>query len=102
MGRGGGEVAAAAHDHQPDSSTCRRYISDTVGGFIFMGTNFSGLNYNDKLMGTRFRCHNIFLHNLYQKSLFCGYWNLCIRLVSMKITKIGTLQKLSHSKKFVL
>ena len=28
MGRGGGEVAAAAHDHQPDSSTRRRYISD--------------------------------------------------------------------------
>ena len=42
-------------------------ISHTVDGFIFVGTNFRGLNENDTLAGFKIRGHSIFLHNSYTK-----------------------------------
>ena len=70
-------------------------ISTTMDGFIFVGTNFCGLNENDTLLGFKIRGYSIFLHNLYRKLLIRGYWNSWIG-PSTKTTKIGTPQKLSH------
>ena len=69
--------------------------SYTVDGFIFVGTNFRGLNENDTFVGFKIRGHSIFLHNSYIKSLNRWYWNSWIE-PSTKTTKIGTPRKLSH------
>ena len=63
-------------------STC-----NTVNGFIFVGSNFCGLNKIDTFVGFKICGHSIFLHNS-----FPGYWNSRIG----PSTKIGTPQKLSH------
>ena len=47
----------------------------TVDGFIFVGTNFRGLNKNDTFVGFRIRGHSIFSHNSYRKLPFRGYFN---------------------------
>ena len=70
-------------------------------GFIFVGTNFRGLKKNDAFVGFKICGPNIFLHNSYRKSLFCGFSNLWIE-PSTKTTKIGTPQKLSHSQYIIL
>ena len=72
-------------------------ISNTVDGFIFVGTNFRGLslNKNHTFMRFEIRGQGIFLHSSYRKSLFRGYWNSWIR-PSTKTTKTGTPRKLSH------
>ena len=70
-------------------------IRYTVDGFIFVGTNFYGLNKNHTFLGFKIRVHSIFLHNSKRKMLFRGYWNSWIR-PSTKTTKICTPQKLSH------
>ena len=44
----------------------------TVDGFIFVGTNFRGLNKIDTFVGFKIRGHNIFIHNPYRKSLIRG------------------------------
>ena len=67
----------------------------TVDGFIFVGSNFRGLNENDTFMGFKICGNSIFLHNSYRKSLIRGYWNSWISL-STKTKKIGTQRKLSH------
>ena len=36
---------------------------NTVDGFIFVGTNFRGLNKNDIFVGFKIRGHSIFFHN---------------------------------------
>ena len=41
----------------------------TVDGFIFVGTNFRGLNKNDTFVGFEIRGFSIFLHNSYRKLL---------------------------------
>ena len=48
---------------------------NTVDGFIFVGTNFHGLNKNDTFVGFEIRGHSIFVHNSYQKIPFRWYWN---------------------------
>ena len=72
-----------------------RTVGTTVDGFIFVGTNFRGLNKNYTFVGFKIRGHGIFLHSSYRKSLFRGYWNSWIE-PSTKTTKIGTPRKLSH------
>ena len=67
----------------------------TVDGFIFVGTNFRGLNENDTFVGFKIRDHSIFLHFSYRKSLIRWYWNSWIA-PSTKTTKIGTPRKLRH------
>ena len=66
-------------------------VKDTVhtyfGSFIFVGTNFRGLNKNHTFQGLKICVHSIFLYNSYRKSLFHGYKNLWIR-PSMKTTKL--------------
>ena len=62
--------------------------SGTVDGFIFVGTNFRGLNENDTFVGFRIRGHSIFLHNSYRKSLICGYWNFVDRDPPQKPRKL--------------
>ena len=37
----------------------------TVDGFIFVGTNFRGLNKNDTFVGLKIRGHSILFHNSY-------------------------------------
>ena len=64
-------------------------------GFIFVGTNFRGLNKIDNFVGFKICGFSIFIHNLYRKLPFHGYWNSWIR-PSMKTTKIGTPRNLSH------
>ena len=71
------------------------WLRNTVDGFIFVGTNFRGLNENDTFVGFKIRGHSIFPHNSYRKSLIRGYWNSLIG-PSTKTTKIGTPRKLSH------
>ena len=44
-----------------------------MDGFIFVGTNFRGLNKNDTFVGFRIRGNSIFFHKLYRKSHFRGY-----------------------------
>ena len=66
-----------------------------MDGFIFVGTNFRGLNKNDIFVGFKFRGHSIFFHNSYRKLPFRGYWNSWIG-PSTKTTKIGTPRNLSH------
>ena len=66
-----------------------------VDGFIFVGTNFCGLNKIDNFVGFKIRGFSIFIHNLYRKLPFHGYCNSWIR-PSMKTTKIGTPRNLSH------
>ena len=46
---------------------------DTVDGFIFVGTNFRGLNRNDIFVRIKIRGYYIFLHKSYRKSLFRWY-----------------------------
>ena len=64
-------------DHTPNF--CRNLVifryQNSVNGFIFVGTNFHGLNKNHTLVGFKIRCHRVLLHNSYIKSLFRGYWN---------------------------
>ena len=64
-------------------------LSNTVDGFILMGTNFCELNENDTFVGFKIRGHGIFLHNSYRKSLIRGYCSSWIG-PSTKTTKIGT------------
>ena len=71
-----------------------------MDGFIFVGTNFRGLNEKDTFVGFNIRGHTIFLHNSYIKSLIRWYWNSWIE-PSTKTTKIGTPRKLSHPQYFV-
>ena len=73
----------------------------TVDGFIFVGTNFRGLNKNDTFVGFKIRGHSIFVHNSYRKVPFRGYWNSWIG-PSKKTTKIGTPQNLSHPQYVIL
>ena len=68
---------------------------NTVDGFIFVGTNFHGLNKNHTFVGFKICGHSIFLQNSYRKFLFRGYLISWIR-PSTKTTKIGTPRKLSH------
>ena len=68
---------------------------NTVGGFIFVGTNFCGLNEDDTFVGFKIRGHSIFLHNSYRKLLIRGYWNSWMGPFT-KTTKIGTPRNLSH------
>ena len=42
-------------------------LSATVDGFIFMDTNFRGLNKNDTFVGFKIRGNCIFFHNSYRK-----------------------------------
>ena len=70
-------------------------IKHTVDGFIFVGTNFRGLNKNDTFVGFKIRGHSIFFRNSYGKLPFRGYWNSWIRS-STKTMKIVTLRNLSH------
>ena len=70
-------------------------ISSTVDGFIFVGTNFRGLNKNDTFVGFKIRGHSVFFHNSYKKLPFRGFWNSWIG-PSTKTTKIGTPRNLSH------
>ena len=67
----------------------------TLDGFIFMGTNFRGLNKNDTFMGFKIRGHSVFFHNSYKKLPFREFWNSWIG-PSTKNTKIGTPRNLSH------
>ena len=46
-----------------------------MDGFIFVGTNFRGLNENDTFVGFKICGHRIFLHNSYRKSLIRGHWH---------------------------
>ena len=39
----------------------------TVDGFIFVGTNFRGMNKTDTFLGIKIRGHSIFFHNMIQK-----------------------------------
>ena len=48
---------------------------NTVDGFIFVGTNFRGLNKNCIFVGIKIRGYYIFLHKSYRKSLFRWFWN---------------------------
>ena len=43
------------------------YFSSTVDAFIFMGTNFRGLNENDTFVGFKIRGHSIFPSYVIQK-----------------------------------
>ena len=70
-------------------------ISSTVDGFIFVGTNFRGLNKNDTFVGFKIRGHSVFFHNSYKKLPFRGFWNSWIG-PSTKTMKIGTPRNLSH------
>ena len=80
----------------PRGEFCVYYlISITVDGFIFVDTNFHGLNENDQFVGFKILGHSIFLHNSYRKLLIHGYWNSWIG-PSRKTTKISTPRKLSH------
>ena len=71
----------------------------TVDGFIFMGTNFLGLNKNDTFAGFKIGGYSIFFHNSYRKLPFCGYWNSWI-VPFTKTMKIGTQRNLSHPQYF--
>ena len=66
-----------------------------MDGFIFVSTNFRGLNKNDTFVGFKIRGYSIFFHNSYRKLPFRGFWNSRIG-PSTKTTKIGTQRKLSH------
>ena len=66
-----------------------------MDGFIFVGTNFRGLNKNHTFVGFKICCHSIFLHNSHRKPFIRGYWNPW-NGPSTKTTKIGTQRKLSH------
>ena len=72
----------------------------TVDGFIFVGTNFRGMNKNDTFVGFKIRGQSVFfhtcvIHNTYKKLPFRGFWNLLIG-PSTKTMKIGTPRNLSH------
>ena len=43
--------------------------------FIFLGTNFRGLNKNDTFVGFKIHSKSIFLYNSYRKLPVRGYWN---------------------------
>ena len=73
-----------------------RLESVTVDGFIFVGTNFRGLNKNDTFVGFKIRGHSVFFHNSYRNLPFRGYLNSWIG-PSKKTRKIWTPQNLSHS-----
>ena len=49
-----------------------------VGGFIFVGTNFRGLNKTDTFVGFKICGHSIFFKNSYRKLPIHWYWNLWI------------------------
>ena len=49
---------------------CARH---TVDGFIFVGTNFRGLNKKDTFVGFKIHGHCIYFHNAYRKLPFRGY-----------------------------
>ena len=49
-----------------------------MDGFIFVGTNFCGLNNNDTFVGFKIRGHSNFFHNSYRILPFHWYWNLWI------------------------
>ena len=71
--------------------------TNTVDCFIFVSTNFCGLNKNHTFMGFKIRGHSVFLHYIdysYRKSLCRGHWNSWIG-PSTKTTKIRTPRKLS-------
>ena len=66
-------------------------MHNTVYGFIFVGTDFRGLNKKDTFVGFKIRGHCIFFHNSYRKLPVRRYWNSWIG-PSMKNKKIGTPQ----------
>ena len=67
----------------------------TVDGFIFVGTNFRGLNKNNTFVRFKICGHSILFNNSYRKLKFSGYCNSWIG-PSTKTTKIGTPKNLSH------
>ena len=61
-----------------DVSKVRDEILSTEDGFIFVGTNFHGLNKNDIFVGFKIRGHRAFFHNSNRKLQFRRFWNLWI------------------------
>ena len=60
-----------------------------MDGFIFVDTNFRGLNKYNAFVGLKIRGHIILFDNSYRKLKFRRYWNSWIG-PSTKNTKIGT------------
>ena len=59
---------SAASSRMHNENVCsEEVLLYTVDGFIFMGTNFHGLNENDTFVGFKIHGHSIFFHDSYRK-----------------------------------
>ena len=63
--------------------------------FIFVGSNFHGLNKYETFVGFKICDYSVFFHNSYRKLPFRRFWNSWI-VHFTKTTKIGTPRNLSH------
>ena len=70
---------------------------NTVDSFIFVCTNFYGLNKNRAFVAFKIGGYRIcpYTSNLYRKLVFRGYWNSWMG-PSTKTTNFGTRRKLNH------